>query len=101
MELKKWLGIGKASPEEELKWPQRQIEAIRRDPKKIVTIYRCASMNGAIREAQKINLGLESLFDSSTFWAGYLRDEKARDYVVVLGLRSHLPEGWRKFVTGA
>lgn len=69
------------------------------NPTQVAAVYTVPSKIGAIRKAQSINLGLDSQWPSDTYWAGIDTTNKGETEVFI-GIRTHIPDEWVKFVTG-
>jgi hypothetical protein len=76
------------------------IRLLSETPQKAAIAFWFETKDEAVDYAQKINLGLNDLFDPTVYWAGPDREDEEGMFPMFIGLRSHMPESWRKFVTG-
>jgi hypothetical protein len=80
--------------------PRSPKEALHANPTEVLVVGKYTTKRSAREAAGRVNLGARAEWPNHTYYAAWGFNDDKNQWEMWVGLRSHMPEGWRKFVEG-
>lgn len=75
-------------------------EMLHANPTEVLVIGDYSTKHSAREAAGRVNLGQRAEWPCDVYYAAWGFNDDTNRWELWVGLRSHMPEGWRKFVDG-